>query len=165
MATSIHSFRVPAIDGGVVDFSQFAGKKILLVNVASFCGLTPQYQQLEDLYKNYSDKIVVVGCPANNFGSQEPHDNATIQQFCTTEFGVTFPLTAKISVAGDDIHPLYQYVTQSDLNGRADSGVAWNFQKYVFDEDGLLTHFFSPNIDPADDAILDALGILPAQHD
>lgn len=161
MSTSIHQFRLPALVGEAsVDFAQFKGKKILLVNVASKCGLTPQYQQLEEMYEAYGDKIVVVGCPANNFGAQEPGTAEEIQTFCSSTYGVSFPMTTKISVKGEDMHPLYQFVTQKALNGVEDSEVTWNFQKYVFDEEGHLLQVFSPRTEPAEDAVLAALGLV-----
>jgi len=156
---SIHNFKIEGLKGAAIDFSAFAGKKILLVNVASECGLTPQYSQLEELYRSFSDKFVVVGCPANNFGAQEPGDDATIQQFCSTTYGVTFPMTTKISVKGNDMHALYQFVTQQAQNGVEDTEVAWNFQKYVFDEQGNYVQMFGPQTDPADEQILNTLGV------
>lgn len=157
--TSIHQFTIDNLQGQTLNFSDFEGKKILLVNVASECGLTPQYQQLVDLYTEFGEKIVIVGCPANNFGAQEPGSDAEIQQFCSTKYSVTFPMTTKISVKGNDMHPLYQFVTQAKLNGFQDSEVQWNFQKYIFDEQGQLTHVFNPQVEPADSELLAALGI------
>jgi glutathione peroxidase len=156
---TIHQFQLPGIKGGTISFADFKGKKILLVNVASECGLTPQYQQLQELYANYSDKIVVVGCPANNFGAQEPGDETQIASFCSLNYGISFPMTAKISVKGDDMHPLYQFVTQKSENGKEDSEVKWNFQKYVFDEEGYLLGSVAPMKQPADDEVLNLLGI------
>lgn len=155
---SIHEFKINALKGDTLNFADFAGKKILLVNVASQCGLTPQYAQLEELSREFSDKIVVVGCPANNFGAQEPGNDAEIQTFCSTTYGISFPMTTKISVAGSDMHELYQFVTQKEQNGLQDSTVSWNFQKYVFDEAGKLTHVFAPTVQPAEEQVLDALG-------
>ncbi len=106
--TSIHQFKVEGIEGEVIDFADFKGKKVMVVNVASACGYTPQYQQLQELFTEFNDKIVIVGFPANNFGQQEPGPNDQIRSFCTSRFGVTFPLAAKISVTGDDAHPIYK---------------------------------------------------------
>jgi glutathione peroxidase len=156
---SIHQFQLPGLKGGTVNFADYKGKKILLVNVASECGLTPQYRQLQDLFAEYSDKIVVLGCPANNFGAQEPGDEAQIASFCSLNYGINFPMTVKISVKGDDMHPLYQFVTQKSENGKEDSEVKWNFQKYIFDEDGYLLGSVAPMKEPADDEVLNLLGI------
>ena len=156
---SIHAFTIPGNQGDVLDFSTFKDRKILLVNVASKCGLTPQYTQLEALYRAGKDKMVIVGCPANNFGGQEPGTNEQIAEFCRLNYEVSFPLTTKISVKGADQHELYQFVTQKALNGHADSSVKWNFQKYVFDEAGMLTHVFGPTVEPNAPELLQALGV------
>lgn len=158
-AQSIHSFAIKGLKGEEIKFSDYAGKKILLVNVASECGLTPQYAQLEEMYREFSDKFVIVGCPANNFGKQEPGTDAEIQEFCSSNYGVSFPITTKISVKGTDQHDLYSFVTQKAKNGVQDSEVSWNFQKYVFDEQGFLSHVFEPQTEPASDEILNALDI------
>ena len=160
MAISIHNFSINAINGGKINFADFQNKKILLVNVASFCGLTPQYKQLQEMYDKFSDKIVIVGVPANNFANQEPSSEGEIQQFCSLNYNVTFPLTQKISVKGENQHEFYQFVTQKEKNGVLDSEVTWNFQKYIFDENGFLTHTFSPRTEPADEAILQALAVV-----
>lgn len=159
MSVSIHNFSLQSIDGSQFNFADFKNKKILLVNVASFCGLTPQYAQLQEIYAQFGDKVVVIGVPANNFANQEPNSESEIQQFCSLRYEVTFPLTQKISVKGDNQHELYQFVTQKAKNGVLDSEVSWNFQKYVFDENGFLTHTFSPRTEPADEEILKALGL------
>lgn len=156
---SIHNFQIDGLKGKLINFADYAGKKILLVNVASECGLTPQYAQLEEIYRQFSDKFIVIGCPANNFGAQEPGSNAEIAQFCQVTYQVSFPMTAKISVKGADIHELYKFVTQKAQNGFQDSEVSWNFQKYIFDEQGLLTHIFEPSIEPTNDELLAVLGI------
>ena len=132
----------------------------MLVNVASECGLTPQYRQLQDLTAEYGDKIVIVGCPANNFGAQEPGTDAQIADFCSLNYGVSFPMTSKISVKGDDMHELYRFVTQKSENGVEDSEVKWNFQKYIFDENGMLVKVIGPTVQPADDEVLNALGLM-----
>ncbi|WMX14714.1 MULTISPECIES: glutathione peroxidase [unclassified Aureispira] len=156
---SIHKLTLKGLKGNEINFSDYAGKKILLVNVASECGLTPQYAQLEEMYREFSDKFVIVGCPANNFGGQEPGSNEDIEKFCRFTYHISFPMTTKISVKGDDKHYLYSFVTEKAQNGVQDSEVSWNFQKYVFDEQGFLTHVFDPQTEPASDEVLSALGV------
>ncbi|CAA6803204.1 MAG: Glutathione peroxidase family protein [uncultured Aureispira sp.] len=156
---SIHNFTIKGLNGKEINFSDYSGKKILLVNVASECGLTPQYAQLEEMYREFSDKFVIIACPANNFGAQEPGTDAEIQAFCTLTYKVSFPLSTKISVKGSDKHDLYRFVTEKAQNGVQDSDVSWNFQKYVFDEQGFLSHVFEPQTEPASDEILTALGL------
>jgi len=156
---SLHEFKIADLKGGTINFADFKGKKILLVNVASECGLTPQYQQLQELYELHKDKIVIVGCPANNFGAQEPGSDEQIESFCTLSFGVKFPMTTKISVKGDDMHALYHFVTEKAENGLEDSEVKWNFQKYIFDENGFLLKVVAPMVQPADEEVLKALGV------
>lgn len=150
--TSIYNLKVEGIDGSEINFEDFKGKKLMLVNVASECGFTPQYQQLEELYKEFKDKLTVVGIPANNFGGQEPGTNAEIKAFCTLNYDISFPMTAKVDI---NEHPLYQWLTQKSLNGKLDSTVNWNFQKYLIDEKGQLITFYPSSIDPADEKILD----------
>jgi glutathione peroxidase len=145
---SIHTFKVTALDGGTIDFASFKGKKILVVNTASECGYTPQYEELEALYKKYNDKLVVVGFPANNFGGQEPGSNEQIQQFCKKNYGVTFPMAAKISVKGDDAAPLYQWLCSKTKNGVLDAEVKWNFNKFLLDENGVLLTKFDSGVKP-----------------
>nr|WP_295871830.1 glutathione peroxidase [uncultured Chitinophaga sp.] len=145
----IYEFKVDAVDGGKIDFSRFKGKKIMIVNTASLCGNTPQYAGLEKIYQKYQDKLVIVGFPANNFGSQEPGTNAEIKSFCTKEYAVTFPMAAKISVKGDDIHPLYKWLLEeSKAKHLEPADVKWNFQKYLLDEKGNLIAVFSPKTQP-----------------
>jgi glutathione peroxidase len=143
-ASSIYQFKVPGLTGGTIDFSQFKGKKILVVNTASKCGNTPQYDDLEKLYNQYKDKLVIVGFPANNFGAQEPGKNTEIAEFCKKNYGVTFPMAAKVSVKGEDMAPIYKYmVAQAEANGFTDP-IKWNFTKFLFDENGnFLTVFFN----------------------
>ena len=143
-ATSIYQFKVPGLTGGTIDFSTFKGKKILVVNTASKCGNTPQYDDLENLYKQYKDKLVIIGFPANNFGGQEPGTNNQIAEFCKKNYGVTFPMAAKVSVKGNDMAPIYKYiVSEAEKNGYSDP-IKWNFTKFLFDEDGkFLTVFFN----------------------
>ena len=144
MKTSIYDFKVDGLTGGSIDFSQFKGKKILIVNTASQCGNTPQYDDLEKLYEKYKDKLVIVGFPANNFGAQEPGTNKEIAQFCKKNFGVTFPMAEKVSIKGDDIAPIYKYIVEdAEKHGFADP-IKWNFTKFLFDENGnFVTVFFN----------------------
>ena len=145
-ATSIYQFKVPGLLTGTIDFSKFKGKKILVVNTASKCGNTPQYDDLENLYKKYKDQLVIVGFPANNFGGQEPGTNDEIAEFCKKNYGVTFPMAAKVSVKGDDMAPIYKYmVAEAEKNGFSDP-IKWNFTKFLFDENGkFVTVFFNSN--------------------
>lgn len=146
---NLYSFKAKTIDGKEFDFSSLKGKKVMIVNTASKCGNTPQYKQLEEVYKTYgSDKFVIVGFPANNFGGQEPGTNDEIKSFCTLNYGVTFPMMSKISVKGDDMDPLYKWLTQKNLNGKMDSEVKWNFQKYLIDEKGQLVDVVDPRTLP-----------------
>ena len=148
-------FSVNTIAGEKIELSQFKGKKILVVNTASKCGLTPQYEVLEELYKKYQDKdFVIIGFPANNFGSQEPGTNEEIATFCKANYGVSFPMMAKISVKGDDMHVLYQWLTQKAKNGVEDSEVAWNFQKYLIDANGNYVAMVAPQESPASEEVL-----------
>jgi glutathione peroxidase len=152
---TIYQFKVEDLSGKTFDFSSLKGKKILVVNTASKCGLTPQYKDLEKIYKEYKDKgFVIVGFPANNFGHQEPGTNAEIETFCEMNYGVTFPMMSKISVKGSDMHPIYQFLTQKAKNGVQDSDVQWNFQKYLINEKGELAKVISPEVLPTDDAIV-----------
>ena len=148
---SIYQFKVEDLSGDSFDFSTLKGKKILVVNTASECGLTPQYEQLQAIYEKYKDKnFVIVGFPANNFGSQEPGTNKQIATFCQKNYGVTFPMMSKISVKGNDMHPIYQFLTQKAKNGLEDSEVQWNFQKYLINEKGELAKVISPRTLPTD---------------
>ncbi|MGD9994037.1 MAG: glutathione peroxidase [Salinivirgaceae bacterium] len=142
---SLHQFKTSTLEGEDFDLASLKGKKVLVVNTASKCGLTPQYADLEALYKKYGgDKFVIIGFPANNFMKQEPGTHEEIREFCTQNYGVTFPMMEKISVKGDDMHPIYQWLTQKAQNGVMDSEVGWNFQKYMIDEDGQLVGFLKP---------------------
>ncbi len=152
---SFYDFKATTIDGQPFDLSALKGKKILVVNVASKCGYTPQYAQLEELYKKYSDKnFVIIGFPANNFMGQEPGTNAEIKEFCTSKYEVTFPMMAKISVKGKDIDPLYKWLTSKDQNGVLDAPVKWNFQKFMISEDGQVVGFAAPGDKPFDEKIV-----------
>jgi glutathione peroxidase len=142
---TIYSYKVKDIDGNEFDFASLKGKKIMIVNTASKCGFSPQYEELQQLYKKYKDQgFVIVGFPANNFKEQEPGTDKEIAQFCTLEYGVTFPMMSKVSVKGDDMAPIYKFLTQKKLNGEEDSSVKWNFQKYLIDENGHLYDYYSP---------------------
>ena len=139
-------FKLKSIDGKEMDLAQFKGKPVLLVNVASKCGLTPQYDALESVYKKYKDQgLVVVGIPANNFGGQEPGTEAEIKEFCSTKYNVTFPMTGKISVNGGDKHPLYKFLTEEKTAKEFAGDVEWNFAKFLVDRNGnLMARFASP---------------------
>ncbi|GAB4249823.1 MAG: glutathione peroxidase [Vicingaceae bacterium] len=152
---SIHQFKVKDLYGEEFDFSTLKGKKIMVVNTASKCGLTPQYEQLEALYEQYKDSnFVIVGFPANNFAGQEPGTNEEIATFCQKNYGVTFPMMSKISVKGDDMHEVYKFLTQKAKNGVEDSEVLWNFQKYLLDENGHLVKVVHPKTLPNDQEII-----------
>jgi glutathione peroxidase len=142
---SVYDYTLTDIDGKAVNLGNFKGKVLVLVNVASKCGLTPQYEQIESFYESWKDKnVVVLGFPANNFMGQEPGSNEEIKTFCSTKYGVTFPMFSKISVKGDDMHPLYQYLTKKELNGWHEGEVSWNFQKFLINKEGKLVKVFSP---------------------
>lgn len=157
MGNLLYSYKINSLSGQPFDFGQFAGKKILLVNTASECGLTPQYAQLQELYENFGDKLEVIGLPCNDFGNQEPGGVKEIATFCETKFNVTFPLTEKVKILGDDPHPVYRFLTQKELNGYADSEVKWNFQKYLISEKGELIGVFSPMVEPLSEEVLAAI--------
>ena len=155
MKQSIHQFKVTDLYGNEFDFKTLKGKKIMVVNTASECGLTHQYEQLQAVYEKYKDQnFVIVGFPANNFGAQEPGTDEQIAAFCKKNFGVTFPMMSKISVKGDDMHEIYQFLTQQAKNGLEDSEVLWNFQKYLIDENGFLVQVVHPKKLPNDDEII-----------
>lgn len=146
---TIYDFKVKDLADNEFDFATLKGKKVLIVNTASECGLTPQYEQLQAIYEKYQNSnFVIVGFPANNFGAQEPGTNEQISTFCKKNYGVTFPMMAKISVKGSDMHPIYQFLTQKAKNGLQDSEVQWNFQKYLIDENGHLVKVISPRTLP-----------------
>jgi glutathione peroxidase len=154
MSQTIYDYKVDALEEGkTINFADFKGKKILIVNTASECGFTPQYADLEKLSKEYADKLVVVGFPANNFGEQEPGTNVEIGAFCQKNYGVTFPLAAKVSVKGDDTVPIFKYLTEKQLNGVKDTEVKWNFTKFLIDENGRLIDSFVSKVKPTDEEI------------
>ncbi len=153
MGKTIYDFKVESLDGKEINFADFKGKKILIVNTASKCGYTPQYEDLEKLYQRYKDKLVIVGFPANNFGEQEPGSNMQIAVFCQQNYGVTFPMAAKVSVKGDDIAPIYRFLTEKQLNGVKDTTILWNFTKFLIDENGKLIDSFLSATKPNSDAI------------
>ncbi|NLN30846.1 MAG: glutathione peroxidase [Bacteroidales bacterium] len=133
-----YSFKFKTLEGNDFDPDSLKGKKVMVVNTASRCGYTSQYKDLQELYEQYSHELVIIGFPSNNFGNQEPGTASEIRQFCTENYKITFPMMEKISVRGEDIHPLYKWLTSKKENGIMDSEVKWNFQKYLIDEDGNL---------------------------
>lgn len=153
--SSFYDFKVKDIDGNDFYLAKLKGKKVLVVNTASKCGLTPQYKQLQSLYEQFGgEKFVIVGFPANNFMKQEPGTNEEIAEFCEKNYGVTFPMMEKISVKGDDMHPLYHWLTEKSKNEVLDSEVGWNFQKYLVDEKGQLVKMVEPKTKPDDEQIV-----------
>lgn len=156
MTQSIYQFKVTDLSGKEFDFTSLKGKKVMIVNTASKCGLTPQYKDLQAIYDQYKDQnFVIVGFPANNFMEQEPGTNEEIATFCERNYGVTFPMMDKISVKGNDMAPIYQFLTQKSKNGVQDSEVEWNFQKYLLNEKGELVKVVSPRTLPTDKEIVD----------
>ncbi|MEZ0182035.1 glutathione peroxidase [Flavobacterium oncorhynchi] len=152
---NIYQFKVEDLSGDTFDFASLKGKKVMIVNTASKCGLTPQYKDLEAIYKEYKDKgFVIVGFPANNFASQEPGTNKEIETFCQQNYGVTFPMMNKVSVKGDDMFEIYKFLTQKSKNGLQDSEVEWNFQKYLINEKGELVKVIKPKTLPTDPEII-----------
>ncbi|MDR2835518.1 MAG: glutathione peroxidase [Bacteroidales bacterium] len=150
-----HDFTVKTINGESFPLSQLKGKKVMVVNVASKCGLTPQYKQLQELYSKYSENnFVIIGFPANNFGKQEPGTNGEIKEFCTNNYGVTFPMMDKISVKDDDIAPIYKWLTSKNENGKEDVEVIWNFQKFLIDENGNWIKSIDPRTLPDSEEII-----------
>jgi glutathione peroxidase len=150
----IYNFKVEGLEGGSIDFSKFKGKKIMVVNTASKCGNTPQYAELEQLYEKYKDKLVIIGFPANNFGQQEPGSNEDIKEFCTKNYGVSFPMAAKVSVKGDDIAPIYKYLTEEAKKLGFEDPIKWNFTKFLLDEDGKLITVIHNKTKPMSEEVL-----------
>jgi len=157
-AKGVLDFTMDGIDGEKVKLEKYKGKVLLVVNVASKCGLTPQYKGLQTIYKKFKDKgFVVLGFPANNFLKQEPGSNAEIKKFCTINYGVEFPMFSKISVKGEDIHPLYRYLTGKDTNPQFAGEIRWNFDKFLVDKNGNVVHRFHPKTTPGDEKVLAAI--------
>jgi glutathione peroxidase len=151
---SLYDYSYTSIDGKTVKLDAYRGKKMLIVNVASECGFTPQYEDLEKVYKEHGDKLVIIGFPANDFGEQEPGTNEEIAKFCKSKFGVTFPLSSKISVVGDKKDPIYKWLTDKSLNGWNSAEPKWNFHKYLISETGELLGVFPSKTKPGSDEIL-----------
>lgn len=154
---SFYDFTIESIDGKPLDFSSFKGKYVMCVNVASECGNTPQYSQLQEMSDLYKDNLVIVGFPCNQFGGQEPGDNMAIKSFCQKNYGVTFPLTNKIDVKGTNQHPIYSWLTSQKINDKPVNPVKWNFHKYLIDPKGRLIGDFKDDMDPASEEILNMI--------
>ena len=155
---NVYQFKVTDLEENEFDFASLRGKKVMIVNTASKCGLTPQYKDLQALYEEYKDRgLVIIGFPANDFMSQEPGTNEEIGAFCQKNYGVTFPMMGKIAVKGNEMAPIYKFLTQKAKNGLQDSEVEWNFQKYLINEKGELEKVISPRTKPNDKEILDWL--------
>ena len=153
---NVYEFKVKDIDGKDMDLSQHKGKKILIVNTASECGYTPQYKGLQELYEKYSDQLVVIGFPSNNFGGQEPGSNEEIKKFCSSKYEVTFPMASRVDVKGDNIHPLFKWLTTQE-NPDFTGSIKWNFEKFLIDETGKLIHRYRSVTKPMSDDILQAV--------
>jgi glutathione peroxidase len=151
--STLYDFKVPSLDGSTIDFSKYKGKKVLIVNTASECGYTPQYADLQKLYEAHKSNLVIVGFPANNFGGQEPGSNTEIKEFCKKNYGVTFPMAGKVSVKGDDIHPIFKWLTTKTENGVMDAEIKWNFTKFLLDEKGKLIAVFPSKVNPNSEEI------------
>ncbi len=152
-AQSIHTFKVAGIDGKQINLAAYKGKKILIVNTASKCGYTPQYESLQKVYDQYKDKLVILGFPCNQFGGQEPGTNEEIAAFCKANYGVNFPLADKVDVKGANTAPIYQWLTQKAKNGVLDANISWNFNKFLLDENGKMIAYFPSNVKPESEAI------------
>lgn len=153
-AGNLYDFKINALDGRQVDFSKYKGKTLLIVNTASECGYTPQYADLQKVHELYKDKLTILGFPANNFGGQEPGSDGDIQEFCKARFGVKFPLASKVSVKGEDMAPIYQWLTSKAKNGVLDADIKWNFNKFLLDENGKMIAYFPSKVTPDSDDIL-----------
>jgi len=152
-SSGFYDFKVKTLEGQVFDFASLKGKKVMVVNTASKCGFTPQYKDLEEVYQKYQGDLVIIGFPANNFLNQEPGSASDIRKFCTENYGVTFPMMEKISVKGDDMAPIYKWLTSKSKNGVMDSEVKWNFQKYLIDENGKLVDVVYSKDKPTSDKV------------
>lgn len=150
---SIYDFKVPALDGGTIDLAKYKGKKIMIVNTASKCGNTPQYEGLQQLQDKYKNTLVIIGFPANNFGQQESGTNAEIKEFCKKNYGVSFPMAEKVSVKGDDIHPLFKYLTEEATRKGIEDPIKWNFTKFLIDENGKLITVIHNKVKPMSEEI------------
>ena len=157
MAVSIYDFKVPGLEGQEIDLAKYKGKKILIVNTASKCGFTPQYEELEALNKKYKDKLVIIGFPANNFGGQEPGSSSEISEFCKRNYGVTFTMADKVSVKGADIHPLFKYLTDEAGKMGVEDPIKWNFTKLLIDEKGKLVAVFPSKVKPMSEELTSKL--------
>lgn len=153
----LYDFKAKTIDGKELDFSQFKGKKVLIVNTASECGFTPQYADLQKLHEQYKDKLVIIGFPCNQFGGQEPGTVGDIKTFCTKNYGVTFQMMDKVDVKGDKQDPLYSWLSDKSKNGWNGEAPSWNFCKYLIDENGHLLKYLNSNVNPMSDEITGAL--------
>ncbi len=152
--SSIHQFKIKSIEGKTIDLASYKGKKILVVNTASACGYTPQYEGLEKLYELKKNQLVIIGFPCNQFGGQESGTEAEIQTFCKSRYGVTFPLSSKIDVKGSAISPIYKWLCNKSENGILDAEIKWNFNKFILDENGKLLAYFPSNVKPDSEEIL-----------
>lgn len=155
---TLYDFTATTINGETFDFSTLKGKKVLIVNTATECTLTPQFKKLQELFEEYGgDDFEIIGFPCNDFGGQEPANDSTIQAFCTVKYGITFPMMSKISIKGDDAHPIYKWLTNSEENGVLDAKVTWNFQKFMIDENGEIVDFVPPIAGPKNRRIMEWL--------
>ncbi len=151
---TIYDFKIKALDGSTIDFSKYKGKQILIVNTASMCGFTPQYEGLEKLYESHKNNLVIVGFPSDNFGNQEFHSDDSISTFCRKDHGVTFPLTTRVDVKGPNATPIFKYLCNKSENGVLDAEISWNFNKFIIDEKGNLLQHFDSKVTPESDELL-----------
>ncbi|MGL1885231.1 MAG: glutathione peroxidase [Reichenbachiella sp.] len=155
LATSFYDFKIQALDSEEeINFADFKGKKVLVVNVASKCGYTPQYKDLQALSQRYSDKLVVIGLPCDQFMGQELNEESLIKEFCTGEYNVTFPMTSVVEVKGKNQHPIYKWLTNKDQNGKDDYSISWNFNKFMIDEEGNLLEYYGSGVEPFSEEIV-----------
>jgi glutathione peroxidase len=155
---TLYDFKATTIDGETFDFSSLKGKKVMIVNTASECALTPQFKKLQELYEEYGgDDFEIIGFPCNDFGKQEPDNNENIKEFCTTKYGVSFPMMEKVSIKDEPVHPVYKWLTSSEENGVLDASVRWNFQKFLIDENGEVVDFIPPIVGPQNKRIIEWL--------
>ncbi|PSR54543.1 glutathione peroxidase [Adhaeribacter arboris] len=154
---SVYDFKFKSLQGEEINLNEYKGRKLLLVNVASECGFTPQYKELQQLYDQYAGKVVVIGFPANDFGGQEPGSNQEIATFCEKNYGVTFPVVEKITVTGPNQHPLYKFLSHKSLNGVTDEAPSWNFCKYLINEEGKVVQFFPSKVTPLSSELIAAI--------